>query len=266
MVEEIVSSFKENAVQKSKNPILGTYMIVWSIRNWNLMYSILNFDTDTKLKFKVDFISHYYSNVNLLFELGTNLFYSILILIVSFIVINLSRFIVNFFETTVTPWVYKISDKSSIVPKIDYEKQLLRNRDLITKLKELHNQKTDLEIKNIELRSELDKYLGASLLEKDIQANSKPLDGFEKSTVDVIKKNQLESILKTLDKKNLIDTYLKTSILIRKGEGVIDSLAVDEFIVLNLIKLDSRDSFNSKKCYYELTYLGDKVIESIKLV
>ena len=54
--------------------------------------------------------------------------------------------------------------------------------------------------------------------------------------------------------------------MIRKGEGVIDSLSVDEFIVLNLIKMERRDSFDSKICYYDLTYLGDKVIESIKLV
>jgi hypothetical protein len=162
--------------------------------------------------------------------------------------------------------VYKKSDKSSIVLKSDFERQTIKIRDLVSRLNEIQYQKTELEIKNIELRVELDKYLGTSVLDSETQISTKSLQGFNKTSVDLVKKNQLEAILDLLNSKNLIDSFIQTSILIRKQEEIKDSRAIDEFIALNLITLKRKDAYNPKVSYYDLTYIGDKVVESIKLV
>ena len=44
MIKDFLVSFKDNFKEKTRNPFLGTYLIVWLIRNWELIYTLFNFD------------------------------------------------------------------------------------------------------------------------------------------------------------------------------------------------------------------------------
>jgi hypothetical protein len=117
MIKDFFISFRENFKEKTANPFLGTYIVVWLIRNWELAYSVFNFDDDYLLSDKVQFVKNYYYDVSLFTEVTINILITFLVLIISYLLINVSRLIINFFEKIVTPLVYKWTDKSSIVLK-----------------------------------------------------------------------------------------------------------------------------------------------------
>lgn len=134
MIKDMLVSFKDNFKEKTTNPFLGTYVLVWLFRNWELVFTVLNFDKDFKLKNKVDFIKGYYSSHEFLLDLVINILWAFLILIVTYLLVNLSRFIVNISEKQITPWIYKITDSKSIVLKEVYENLRLERDDLQIRL------------------------------------------------------------------------------------------------------------------------------------
>lgn len=127
MLSDLFSSFKENIRQKTTNPFFGTLIIVWTFKNWKLLFILLNFDDNTKLDDKINLVSNYFDSTTFLENLIGCVAWSFLILIASYFLLNLSRLIINFFEKVVTPIVYKLTDKGSIVLKSDYDKS---NREI----------------------------------------------------------------------------------------------------------------------------------------
>ncbi|MCE3297077.1 MAG: hypothetical protein K0R65_2791 [Crocinitomicaceae bacterium] len=123
MLQSSINSFKDRYKEKS-NPFLGTYLLVWIIRNWKLIFSVFNFDKGIKLHDKLIIIQKHLPKD--LTELFGNLFINILwalgILVLSYALINLSRFIVYTSEKVIRPFVSKLTDKNSVVLKTTYEK------------------------------------------------------------------------------------------------------------------------------------------------
>ncbi|WP_377717329.1 hypothetical protein [Pseudofulvibacter geojedonensis] len=60
MIKDFLISFRDNFKEKTRNPFLGTYVIVWIVLNWELIYTLFNFDDNYKLENKVAFIKAYY--------------------------------------------------------------------------------------------------------------------------------------------------------------------------------------------------------------
>ena len=56
----IIESFVDNIKQKTTNPFFGTLILVWLVRNWELVYTLFNFDNDCTLSDKKQFIRDYY--------------------------------------------------------------------------------------------------------------------------------------------------------------------------------------------------------------
>lgn len=48
-ISSLVDKFKEN---KIRNPFIGTYLIIWFLRNWMLFYIIRNFEEKDTLQKK----------------------------------------------------------------------------------------------------------------------------------------------------------------------------------------------------------------------
>lgn len=138
MIKDFFVSFKDNFKEKTQNPFLGTYLIVWVIRNWELVYTLFNFDDDYTLEKKKAFITKYYDEAHNFIE---NLFYNILwtfgVLILTYILLNVSRLIVNLFDKQLKPWIYKITDSKSIVLKEEYEQLRSERDDLQSRLKSI---------------------------------------------------------------------------------------------------------------------------------
>lgn len=112
MIKDTFISFKDNFKERISNPFLGTYLAVWLIRNWDLIYSLFNFDDEYSLKEKIKFIESYYENHEFLVDLSINILWTFAVLITTYILMNLSRLIVNLFEKRLSPWIYQITDSN----------------------------------------------------------------------------------------------------------------------------------------------------------
>ncbi len=168
MIKDFLISFKENFKEKTRNPFLGTYLIVWVIRNWLLIYALFNFDKEHNLDFKVNFIKTYYSENNFILNLLTNILWSFAVLILTYILLNASRLIINLSEKQITPWIYKITDNKTIVLKDDYdrlkqEKNLIENKleserenrvKLLNEIDRLESRIDELLLNNVESQNE----------------------------------------------------------------------------------------------------------------
>lgn len=157
MIKDFLISFKDNVKYKTSNPFFGTLILVWIIHNWEFIYSIFNFDSGTSLIDKVAFLKLFLDGKPFLTNLSICLILTFIALIVSYILLNLSRLITNFFEKIVTPWIYKISDKSSIVLKSQYDLLKLNNDDLLIKFEKERESKVKLQAEIERLESKIDK-------------------------------------------------------------------------------------------------------------
>ena len=121
MIKELLVSFKENIESKSTNPFFGTFILIWIIKNWNLFYSLFNFNPKTTLEQKRNFIVQHFKDNPLLETILWSVLKAIIVLVISYLLINLSRLIINFFEKKITPLMYKWTDKNSVVLKSVYD-------------------------------------------------------------------------------------------------------------------------------------------------
>ncbi len=212
MIKDFFVSFSDNFKEKVKNPFLGTYLLVWLIRNWDLVYTIFNFDDGTKLNEKVNFITNYYSKNEFIVNLFSNAGWSLLLLIITYILVNISRFIVNFSEKQLTPWVYKKTDSSSVVLVSTY-KAVRANRDrLQVRLDEEKESNSKLQIKIKALEDEITsmKSMKPDPLNFDYYLNKE-----EKPNKDEF--NDPSSILlKKIKDKNLINDFVQMAVKITK--------------------------------------------------
>jgi hypothetical protein len=133
MLKDIFFSFKENIRQKTTNPFFGTLIIVWIIHNWKLIFTFFNFEKNDTLQGKVLFLSQYFDAKPFLLNLGSCVLSTFGVLILTYLLLNLSRLIVNWFDKKLTPLVYKITDKNSILLKstfqnLEYERDVLSQK------------------------------------------------------------------------------------------------------------------------------------------
>ena len=133
MIKDLLVSFKDNVQRRTTNPFLGTFAIVWLLRNWKLVYTFFYFDSSTTLNQRINIIATYFTANKFTVDLLWNIWWTLIALTTTLILINLSRLIVNLFEKRLTPWIYRITDSNSVVLKETYDS--------------LRNEKFELEIK-----------------------------------------------------------------------------------------------------------------------
>jgi len=143
MIKEAFDSVKDYLKTRTTNPFFGSLIVVWIIKNWRLLYGVINFDTGTKLNEKLFYISHFYTERSFLGNLSLCIFVTFIVLIVSYVLINLSRLIVNFFDNIVTPIIYRITDKNSIVLKSEYDSMVRKTQFFAKRLNEEQNSRID---------------------------------------------------------------------------------------------------------------------------
>jgi len=192
MIQDFLLSFKDNIKQKTTNPFFGTLIIVWSIHNWELLYSLFNFKESITLDNRIIYIRQFLSSIPFLENLGLCIFITIIVLIITYFLLNLSRLIVNFYEKKITPYIFKITDSSSIVLKSEYEKLEKKIEVLDAKF----NKERDLRLQIQDEREKLESRVGELLTS---EKESKTLS--EKS----ISSERLKSVYETIKTNNFID-------------------------------------------------------------
>lgn len=227
---QIISSFFDNLKQKTTNPFFGTLIFVWLIRNWELVYTLFNFDKDCNLADKKSFIINYYSSRSIWTELLYNVGISLILMIFAYLLIVLTRVFVNWVEHKIIPelnlkFVSKLVVNSSRYD--ESEKQRIENYNALVAERENINK---LELKNSELKNNLGN-LSLELTKSEIGV--KNLD-FEKSEL-IIRNTNLES------SKDTLEANLKIS---------------DNELSKAKRKLDWIDQLSMAK---ERLYIGDKI-------
>lgn len=255
MIKDLLVSFRDNFKEKSTNPFLGTYVFVWAVRNWVLIYTLFNFDNNTKLAEKVDFIQQYYSDNNFYYGVLCNILWALAVLILTYTLLNISRFIVNTSEKRVTPWGYKITDSKSVVLKSVYE-QLRNNRDeLQLRLEQERDARSKLETQIKSLEDEL----------INLRNNKKNTTNFTESTNEPKLENEVDIIYEKIKNKNLTEKLFTVMDKIRNKNNWFryDSMPeIEYFIKLGLLTIKSKDSITVA---LDISPLGDKILRRMNL-
>jgi hypothetical protein len=251
MIKDLLISFKDNIKTKSSNPFFGTLMIVWAIKNWNLIYSIFNFDSTLKLQDKIDFIIKHFSSLPFYKTLGNCIWDSFIIIIVSYILINLTRLISNFFEKVITPYVYKISDKSSIILKAEYDKLKQEKEQLENKFEDERQNRLRIQADYDKLESKIKEQASLNSIKPDNLVIQQKIDN---PKVD----NKVIKISERLNSEGKMPQFIKyVSNSLNKIPMIKNEPHLSEFVTLGLFKI--ADYLGNDEYNYILTDLGEGV-------
>ncbi|XOV68695.1 MAG: hypothetical protein ACFHU9_05835 [Fluviicola sp.] len=243
MMKDLFVSFKDNFKEKSRNPFLGLYLIVWLVRNWDLVFTLFNFDNGTKLAAKIEFVKTYYSQNSFLKGILHNILWTFALLILTYLLLVLSRVIVNFVDKQLIPWAYRITDSNSVVLKSSFELLRSERDSLQSRLDVERDSKAKLEERIKQLESRL------------LQYESEPQNpGF----------SEYEILINKLEEKKLLDAYLEIAAEINTGVSISDDYKPkDEFVRLGLIKFNGSSYAGAKG--YNITEIGEKVLREVRL-
>lgn len=241
MIQDFFVSFRDNIKEKSTNPFFGTLILVWVIRNWKLLFGVFNFDKETTLEAKLNFISEYFDPKSFAENLLVVIGYTFLALITSYLLLSASRLIVNFFDKVVTPCIYRLTDESSIVLKSDYDNKVKENFRLEARIEEERAAK----IKFQEERDSLEKKLFTHNLTSENTINP--------NTITI---NEAEVISNKIMEKNYGNDFEDVIMSVRKTHKLKDSEAVNYFSNLGLLQSMSQGDAGGT---YKLTPLGEEV-------
>jgi hypothetical protein len=256
MIKDFFVSFSDNLKEKNKNPFLGTYLLVWLIRNWKLIYTLFNFDDKTTLVNKVKFIDDYYSRMDFMDNLFQNILWSFGLLIVTYFLLNISRLIVNISEKRITPWIYKITDSKSIVLRGEYDRLRTDNDELQVRLDKERESKSRLEsrIKNLE-----EEIINVSNIHSEGMTET---DG---EYLENIEDSHLEKIYQKLKQRNLVREFLNICVQINKNEIIYLSMyeGIDYFIQQGL--LVSQRSYDNERSTFRITSDGNELLKMARV-
>ena len=151
MLDKLLISFKDNISRNTRNPFLGTLILVWLIRNWKIVFAL--FSDDRPFERRLEFIGNQLRASTfweVVLQFGINVGLAIISVIIIYSLIYLTRYITNRFENQLLPEIYKRSAPKNIVLKSELEK--------IESEKERLEQKLKIEKdRRIEAESEIDK-------------------------------------------------------------------------------------------------------------
>ncbi|SEJ15706.1 hypothetical protein SAMN05192553_102671 [Cyclobacterium xiamenense] len=249
MDSNIFKSIKENFVQRTTNPFLGTLIFVWIIRNWKFVYSFFFFDSTYSLNDKLIVISCYFEGYSPK-EFGVTIAISFGVLITTYILTNLSRLIVTFFDKIVTPKILSVTHKSSLVLRSDYL-EVIKTSDIWEKR---YSEEREKRIRAENDLEKLEKRISEVSNPKEKQGEiSKSESNFDSDEDTVMK---LYSKLKSNNQmsvfKDVVRSITEGNSLERKDPDV------KRFVDYDLI-VKSSDAMDENLAYYRVTDLGGKL-------
>lgn len=253
MIKKFFSSILDNVAEKTTNPFLGTFFLVWGVKNWELIYSILYFDSNYSLNQRIQKIKSYTGAYEIL-DLWDITWKAFIVLIVTYSLVNISRLIINFFEKTVTPLVYNISDKSNIVLKSEYLHLFKSIEKLEIQNQEEREARLKIQAHNEQLEDRI-----KELLSIDSKKNKQP----SKESVESQDINSRVNLLyRKLEKDSHLDEFYKISQEILNEIALRKSMAnIREYTGLGLISPGKYHSGNSY--FYTLTDKGHRLYDKI---
>lgn len=250
MIKEAWESFKDNIKERVTNPFLGTFVLVWIVKNWKIVYAFFFFDKEWKLQSKIDYFNAYWKEHNFFWNLVFVAFVTIALLILTYFFLAISRFFSNTFENVVIPNIQKIS-KGKIVTAETHQAVLDKIATLEGKFEAERKAKNDV----ISERDELEKkfyrtdknndvdYIPKENISNKAEINKPVLTANYNAVIEeglsLFKYKDIEETLMDLDKGYLFG-----------GENKI----IDFLLRYDLIELQERSNY--EEIYYKYTMNG----------
>jgi len=120
MVKETLDSMLDNIKERTTNPFLGTFLVVWIVKNWKLVYSLFYFDGAFTLTKRLEYIEKYFNEKSFWYNMVIVIGYTLFVLLVTYILLTLSRLLTEFYDKVIVPKIAQITDASSVVLKTKY--------------------------------------------------------------------------------------------------------------------------------------------------
>ncbi|MGG5599331.1 hypothetical protein ACPDHJ_05955 [Myroides sp. C8-3] len=130
--DSVLSSVKD----RFTNPFLGTFLFVWIVRNWFLVYGLFIFDKSNDMNYKLNYIKEYFKDYCIIKEFLINTGLSLLLLVIIYILLLGSQAIVQLYNLALNK-IRACSDKIPIESKEHYNmllSDLKRSRESYKKL------------------------------------------------------------------------------------------------------------------------------------
>lgn len=127
MVVKFIESTYDSVKDKLKNPFYGTLFIIWVIRNREFIYNVF-FNEDCSSDERLEIIRHQFLNWDSFLKLIGTILISLGLMVLIYISLNLSRFIIEFSERVLKPRIQKLFSETSIVSREEYE-SVIKQRD-----------------------------------------------------------------------------------------------------------------------------------------
>lgn len=215
-----VSDFFSNIKDKLTNPFFGTLILVWLTRNWELVYSIFNFDKNLQREDKVIFIKTYFNNLNFWYETFINVGLALVTMVIGYGLVVLTRTLSMWIEHFVMPRITNIVVSKNVVLKEEYDKA---NED-----RDLYFNRYSEERKSVRKLS--DDYEQILMNFKEMSTESVDLSkrlSVLKKSHDSLKKIEEEKTLKLKEKEDIItDKELVLSFLRKDVKSYVDDIAI----------------------------------------
>lgn len=235
-----ISSFFDNIRDKTTNPFFGTLIFVWLIRNWDLIYTVFNFDSDCDLQDKKEFIRNYYGARIVWQEIGLNISIAFGLMLLGYVLIIISRLVVNVTDHNIIPWMNNKTVSKLVVNKDRFETVKKTRDEYFTKIQDFEEQVIQLEQKNSTLRKTNIEQ------ESKIRENKKSISETNKALTDSAKKND-DYEVKLLNREININEINTTIIDATADYNQLRNIIIKYINELDIYTFDSYNNVNIPK-------------------
>ncbi len=231
--------------------------MVWTIRNWEAVYTFFAFDEDLSREERIDILKGYFVDYGF-WEVLETTGVSLLVIVLSYFLLNVTRGIVNFFEKRVTPLILKKTGYNDVVPLEDYNNLLDSTVELDKKVSELKKERAELKLE----LEEIEKSKASVQAEINSIFNDKSKDELTELT-DLNKiRIKAKKILEAFSPRD-VSGFLKVVNDIKFDRGVRSNEFVEQISLLGLIKFNKFRNVGADIGDFELTELGSTLLDLI---
>ncbi len=151
-LSELINNYKT----KIRNPLIGTISGVWIIHNWKVVYALFNFDENFTMEKKISYIEDYFGKKHFWCEFLTIIGSTFAVIIVTFILLAISRFLTDLYFRIAEPYIKGRIDSKEIFNRKDKQKLETDIKNLEKNVTIYRNDVNTLDNQNTNLQNRID--------------------------------------------------------------------------------------------------------------
>jgi hypothetical protein len=227
MLKDTLNSVLDNIKERTTNPFLGTLLVIWTIRNWSLVYALFTFNPSSNLHSRLSYIQQHFDHQSFYCNMLMSIGITMVVLLVTYIFLAISRLLTDSYDKLLLPQIAKVTDKSSVVLKSEYTAlqeafKLLEGRLEEERLAKVSAQKE---------RDSTEERLIAALSNLNIQNSSSNNANLQTAPSSFIRVSTKAKRVWTTAKFNNYLTNINNGTLLQSGDDIMKTLIRENFIV-----------------------------------